>query len=232
MLNISRIASLGLALAPCLVGSSLLAQQPVPQANSPKAPIGYILIDEEQWNSLADEPGRHIGRARDAYLMMDARDAAIELRKAAVHVRVAAEHATERTNRALVKSEHELEHVARQAEAGTFKSMEEFDAITTRALHALANDQYVKASEAWRKRELRMAGLYLRASADNMERAAARAEASVRQSTATLAKDTRRISGKLVEGTGFVIDEVGSGFEAVGGAIERFGLRFEGTARK
>lgn len=210
-----------------LIGTTAISQDSAAPIPLPKAPIGYVIIEEEQWNNLSDEPARHMGLARDAFLMMDARDAATELRKAAVHLRVAAGHATERTKRALVRSEHELEQLARQAEAGTFKSMEEFDRTSARALHALSNDQYAKAAEAWRKKEVKQAGQYLRASANNLEHASARAGASIRQASAVAAKDVRVISGKLIEGTGFVFDEVGSGFEGLGHAIERVGAQVE-----
>ncbi|MBS0206970.1 MAG: hypothetical protein JSS49_29190 [Planctomycetes bacterium] len=221
------ICSLLLAQFSCFFATFAMAQDAGPPTQPPKSPRGYLLIEEEQWNTLSDEPARHMGLARDAFLMMDARNASAELRKAAVHVRVAAGHATERTRQALSKSEHELERLAKQAEAGTFNSMEEFDRVTTRALHALATDQYAKATDAWRKKEVRKAGQFLRASANNLEHASARAGASIKNTTAVIVKDTRQISGKLIEGTGYVFDEIGSGFETFGNAIERMGTQVE-----
>lgn len=221
-----------LSLVTGLAGTSVSGQQGDLHPATPLVPKGYVLIEEERWDMLADEPGHHVGRARDAFLMMDAHNAARELRKAAVHVRVAAGQAKERTKRSLVKSEHELEQLAQQIEAGTFRSIEEFDFATSRALHALASDQYAKAADSWRKREMRQAGHYLRASADNLERAAARTDAGVRQATATVVKDTRYVSGKLIEGTGLMIDEVGDEFETFGRAIERVGARVEPAVRQ
>ena len=228
--NLARSSVLTLAVILCLAGSAANAQQSGPQVATPQAPVGFLLIEEEQWNTLADEPGRHFGRARDAFLIMDARVAAAEIRKAAVHLRIAAGHAKERTKGALVQSEHELEQMARRIEAGTYRSVEEFDFATARALHALADDQYVKAAEAWRKREVRRSGQYLRAATDNLERAASRTESGMKQATGVVVKDSRLISGKLIEGTGFVIDEVGVGFEAVGRQIERVGKIVTPTA--
>ncbi len=224
-----RRVALSLGVVQYLTAGAVFAQQNDLPEGRPHAPIGFILIEEEQWNMLSDEPSRHIGRARDAYLMMDARNAASEIRKTAVHVRVAAEHASEHTKGALVRSERELEQMARQVEAGTYRSMEEFDLATARALHALANDQYVKSANAWRKRELKQSGRYLKAAADNLERAAARTDAAMRQTTAAVVKDSRLVSGKLIEGTGFALDEVGSSFESIGHAIERLGTRVEHT---
>ena len=201
------------------------AQTSTPQGPRPHVPTGYLLIEEEQWDMLSDEPSRHLSRARDAFLIMDARTAAAEMRKAAVHVRVAAEHALDRSKRSLTHSEHELEQTAHRIETGMVKSVEDLDLVTARALHALANDQYAKASDAWRKRELKRSGQFLRSATNNLERAAARTDATMRAATAEVAKDSRVISGKLIEGTGFVMDEIGAGLETVGHQIEKVGSR-------
>ncbi len=192
---------------------------------APEGPVGFVLVEEDQWHVMADEPDRHISRAREAFLMADVKTAAAELRKVAVHLRIASAHASERVKRGLVHSEHELTTLARDIESGAVKSVEEVDAATARALHALADYQYVRAAEAWRKKETRISGQYLRAAADNMERAAARSDARMRASTAEIAKNSRVISSKLIEGTGYVIDEIGAGFETVGHEIERVGAR-------
>ena len=47
----------------------------------------------------------------------------------------------------------------------------------------------------------------------------------MRAATAEVANDSRLISSRLIEGTGYVIDEVGAGFESVGHEIERVGAR-------
>lgn len=213
------------ALALIQVGVVLVAkgQEKVPRAAMPQPPAGYVLVEEDQWHKLADEPDRHIGRAREAFLMQDARTAAAELRKAAVHVRIAAGHAADRGKTAILRSEHELEHTARRVEVGTVKSVEKLDFASARALHALSDYQYIKAAEAWRKRENRQAGQYMRVAANNLERAAARTDATMRAATAEVVKESRVISGRLIEGTGFVMDEVGAGFEAIGHQLERVG---------
>ena len=191
----------------------------------PEAPVGFVLIEEDRWHQMADEPDRHIGRAREAFLMADAKTAAAEIRKAAVHIRIATGHAAERGKRGLIHSEHELENLAKRIETGTVKSVEELDVTTSKALHALADLPYIKAADAWRKREARVSGQYLRAAVDNLEHAAARSDARMRAATAEIAKNSRLISSKLIEGTGYVVDEVGAGFEAVGHEIERVGSR-------
>lgn len=225
MWNRIAVSQFVLLLIPAGIVLTAAAQESLPRPAAPQAPPGYVLIEEDQWHKLADEPDRHIGRAREAFLTMDARTAAAELRKAAVHVKVAANHAAERGRHALLRSEHELEQTARRIEEGSVKSVEELDFATARALHALSDYQYVRAAEAWRKREARQAGQYLRAAANNLERAAARTDAMMKSATDEVVRDSRLISGKLMEGTGFVIDDVGAGFEAIGHQLERVGTR-------
>jgi hypothetical protein len=205
--------------------SVVLADDKDAKSAIPEAPVGFVLVEEDQWHVMADEPDRHISRAREAFVMADSKTAAAELRKVAVHLRIASAHASERVKRGLVHSEHELAQLARHIEVGTVKSVEEVDTATARALHALADYQYVRAAEAWRKKEARVSGQYLRAAADNLERATARADARMRAATTEIVKDTRVISSRLIEGTGYVIDEIGAGFERVGNEIERVGAR-------
>lgn len=230
MCHLRSLFLFAIALIPCLV-LSLAAQQET-AGDLVRVPKGYLLIREDQWNLLADEPSRHVARARDAYLIMDTKNAAAELRKVAVHVRIAADHAADRSKRALLQSEHGLEQGARHIETGTLRSIEDLDMVTSQALHALADDQYGKATQAWRKRELRQAGQYLRASATNLECAAMRFDAGLRQATATIVEDSRSISEKLVEGTGVMMDDLGIGFESLGKAIERLGTQLEDTVRR
>jgi hypothetical protein len=188
-------------------------------------PTGFVMIEEDRWNLMADEPDHHIGRAREAYLMMDAKTAAREIRKAAIYLRVAGSHATERARRGLIQAEHDLDHLAKRIESGTIRSVEELDLATARALHALADYQYIKAAEKWREREVRVSGQYLRASVDNLEHAAARTDARMRAATAEMARESRVMANRLAEGTGYVVEEIGTGFEAFGREIERVGMR-------
>lgn len=227
-----RMTVLALALVPCLTASIAKGQSTSLPSDLPQIPKGYILIQEDQWDLLADEPGRHLSRARDAFLMSDARLAAAELRKAVLHVKVAADNAAERSKRALVQSERELEQTARRIEAGSLQSVEQLDLATSRALHALANDQYFKATRAWRRREFRQAGQYLQSTANNLECAAAQFDTGMRQATTVVVHDSRAAAGKLVEGTGFVMDEMGKEFESIGTAIERLGHRVEEPVRR
>jgi hypothetical protein len=212
-----------LAFSPLGLVSAVLADQPTPNADGPRAPKGYVLVEEHQWHKLADDPHRYFERARESFLKHDLKSTAADIRKAGVHLRVAAAHATARAKVELTQSEHALEQLAQRVETGSVRTVEELDVITSRALHSLADYQYVRAADAWRHREERLAGQYLRAATYNLENAAARTGDTLRNATAEVARDSRLMSGRLIEGTGFVVDEVGAGFEAFGRQIERVG---------
>ena len=47
----------------------------------------------------------------------------------------------------------------------------------------------------------------------------------IESGTRTAIRDGRLVAGKLIEGTGWVPEEVGKGFEAVGREVEKFGKR-------
>ena len=207
------------------VVSTVIADESASKEGTPQPPGGYVIIEEGSWNLLADEPDRHIGLARESFLMTDAKTASMELRKAAVHVRIAASHATERAKKNLVYSEHELERMARRIENGTLKSVDEFDLATARALHAMADYQYIKAADAWRKREAQLSGQYLRAAANNLERAAARTDSRMRAASAEVARESRLISTKMIDGAKIAVDDVGAGIEKMGREIEHLGKR-------
>lgn len=97
-----------------------------------------IWIEEDEWVHLSEEPGRHLDQAREAFVEVDARKAAVELRKATAFMRVSARNAADRTRTALTKSVKELDALAIRMEQGAVKSVADVDAAAARAYHALA----------------------------------------------------------------------------------------------
>lgn len=211
----------------CLPTLCALAADPEPTAKSPDVPPGHFLVHEELWDDLADEPGRHMDRARQAFLDVNAGEAASEMRKAAAHLKITAAQAALATRHALLRSAHELETLARRVEAGTVKSVTELDRAFARAAHALSHHHWVMAERSWAAQQSARAGRQLRAAADDLERAASRTGKALESATGTVVKDTRIISGKLVEGTGFVFDEIGKGILTFGKQVESVGKGIE-----
>lgn len=203
------------------------AADPLAPPTPPQVPPGQFLVHEELWTELADEPARSMEHAREAYLAVDVRDAAKALRKAATYLKISAGQAGAASKHALQHSARELESLAQRVEAGTVKSVAELDAVSARALHALSHHHCLLAERSWAAEETRATGRQMRAAAENLERAAARTGKAVQTATHNVASGVRVISGKLIEGTGFAIDEVGKGIAALGGQIDNVGKRIE-----
>ncbi|MDB5340775.1 MAG: putative periplasmic protein [Planctomycetaceae bacterium] len=171
-----------------------------------------------------DEAGRHLDRARDAFLHGHHRTTALEFHKAAIMMKIDAAHERDRADSALLRSAQELEHLAHSLLSGqSTDTVDNIDAASSRALTALAAHEHAKAALAWKQHHPRRAGRYLRSAADNLERASYRARSAMSIATADAIRNSRVLSGKLIDDTGYVIDEVGMGIDAMGHQIERFG---------
>lgn len=225
----NSIGFLTLALLTCGLFHHASADPRLPVSLLPRAPEGYLLVDEEMWSQLMDEAGRHLDRARDAYLHGHSRTTAQELRKAAIMMRIDAAHGEDRADIAMLKAAHELEHLSQRLQnPQSTENIDDIDAVSARALTALADHEFLKADSAWRDGHGKRSGRYLRSAADNLERAGFRARVAVSSATSDAVRDARILSTRLIDGTSFVMDEVGSGLSAFGHQIKHFtheGLR-------
>lgn len=200
------------------------ADPTLPQLLTPPAPAGYLLVDEEMWSQLMDEAGRHLDRARDAFLHGHHRTTALEFHKAAIMMKIDAAHGLHRSDSALLTSAHELDHLAQRILSGkSTDTIDDIDAASSRALTALAAHEQAKAVQAWKQDQPRRSGRYLRAAADNLERAAFRARVAMTTATTDAIRNSRVLSTKLIDNTGYAIEEVGKGMDAMGHQVERFG---------
>lgn len=210
-----------------VIAATVMAAGPEEGTERPRTPPGHFMVHDELWDSLADEPGQHMERAREAFLEVDSHEAATELRKAATYLRISAGQAVADSERALIRSAHELETLARRIEQGAVKSVGELDSASARALHALSHHHCILAERSWLAHQTDVAGKRLQHAADQLERATARTNQTLRAATNAVVKETRIIAGKLVEGTGYAVDEIGSGFTKLGKQAEAVGKGIE-----
>ncbi len=211
-----------------VTGFSLLAvanaNPKLPMSLLPKPPAGYLLVDEEMWSELMDEAGRHLDRARESFLHGHSRTAALELRKAAIMMKIDAAHGQDEVDHRLIKAAHELDETVESLRSGlSIDTIEDIDAMSSRAFAVLAQHDQAKAAMAWSQHHQYRSGHYLRAAADNLERAAIRGRVELSTVATQAIRNARTLSGKLVEGTGSAVDEVGKGIDALGHQIEKFG---------
>jgi hypothetical protein len=193
----------------------------------PKAPEGYFLVEEDVTLILLDEADEHFQKGREGFLKKDVKAAAQEIREGAAFLRLEAGRATAGGKKALLAAVRDLGKLADGVERGTVAAVKELDAVFARAHQALARHHHLKAAAAWGKNAARHAGQDLKAAAIHLEHAAAWVGKKGEAGVAEAVKGARLVSGKLIEGAGWVPAEVGKGLEAIGKEIEKIGKAIE-----
>jgi hypothetical protein len=169
----------------------------------------------------------HFQKAHEFFLKKDFKAAAAEIRNAAKLLKQEAEKATTDGKKALTASVNELEKLAKDVEKGTVTSDKKLKDAFARAEHALAKHHYLNASEQWAKKDTKETGYALKSAAQHEEQAAKWAGHEMEKGTVEVLDGTRTIAGKLIEGTGWVPEEVGKGITAIGSEISKLGKKIE-----
>jgi hypothetical protein len=166
-------------------------------------------------------------KAHEFFLKKDFKAAAAEIRNAAELLNQEAEKATIEGKKALTASINELEKLAKDVEKGTVTSEKKLKDAFARAEHALAKYHYLNASEQWAKKETKETGHALKSAAQHVEQAAKWAGHEMETGTVDVIKGTRTVAGKLIEGAGWVPEEVGKSITAIGSEISKLGKKIE-----
>jgi hypothetical protein len=190
---------------------------------SPKAPPGWVLVQEDVLVVLADEPEHHLKLAHEHFLKKEHKEAASEIRKAAAFVKLAADNAAGEDRKGLLAAGAELDRLADGVEKGTVTSERELKEAFARADYALARHHQIKAAEANAAKEPKKAGQHLKAAADAVEDGAAWAGHELGAGGVDAIKGARLVSGKLIEGVGWVPAEVGKAITDIGKETEKLG---------
>ncbi len=194
---------------------------------TPTPPEGWVIIHETVWMRLADQPGEHMKKAQVSFLKKDYKAAASEIRKAAAYLYGAASYAAQDAKKGLIASAHEMDKLAVDVEKGAVKSTGVLKATFARAEHALARHHYLKASESMAKRSYHSAGHFLHSAVSHMEGAAGWAGHELKGGTVAALNGGRTVAGKLIQGSGFVVDEAGKAVGLVGSEVEKLGKVIE-----
>jgi hypothetical protein len=224
---------LGLTVALLSVFSVIaLGAETAPKKAAPKAPEGYVIVEEEDWLVLEDDLLRHFHQARESFLKKEMKVAASEIRKSGVFLKVEAAQATAESKKALLASAHELEKLASDVKAGAVKSAKDLDDAFVGVHLALARHHHEKAQAAQAKNEHKTIGHYLRAAAAHLEQALAWAGHKSEAAVISVIDGARVVGGKLIKGAGWTVDEVGKAIDALGKEIERLGMKIEPAKKK
>ena len=193
-----------------------------PEAKTTKKP-GEVILEEDIWVILVDEPAHHFHRAHENFLNKEFRASANEIRTAAAFLKLETSRATAEGKEALKASAKELDTLADDVEKGAVTSVKTLDEAFASAHRALAKHHYLKASEAWEKKETKTAGNALKAAARHLERAMTWAGYEEEDFVVKIVNDAGLAAGKLLEGIGGTSEEVGKVIEDMGKAIDKLG---------
>lgn len=189
----------------------------------PKAPDGYVIVEEDVLTHFDESPSEHFHKAKQDFIKKDFKAAADEIRKGQAFIRLRAARATEEGKKGLIASVAELEKLANDVEKGTVTSAKTLDDTFARAHQALAKHHYLKAMEYKAKNDVRRTGHALKAAAIHLEHGFTWAGRELEAGTVKVIKDTGLLAGKLVEGTGWVAEEVGKVIEKIGLEVDKLG---------
>jgi len=219
-LFLASVMVLGLA---ALAGATDRADKPSDKKAVPESRPGWFVVEEDVWIRLNDEPSQHMHQAHESFLKKAYGATTSELRKAGGYLHIAARNSSSETKAALTASAHELDSLAAEVQAGTVKSVKSLDSAFARAEHALAADDHAKAKTALKAKHHAMAGHYLRSAMNHVEDAAKWSGHELERGTVATANGVRIVSGKLIDGSGFVVDEAEKGVTWVGDEVEKVG---------
>ena len=193
----------------------------------PKAPQGYIVVEEDVAIVLADEHEHYFKKAHEAFLKKNYMTAAADIRKAVGFLKLDAAAADSEGRKALSDTVNELEKLAKDTEKGKVTSAKVLEQAFSHADYALAKAQHSKATESWAKKMTKETGHALKNAAIHLENAAKWAGHKFETGAVDVIKGARRVAGKLIEGVGWVPEEVGKGITAIGTEISKLGKKIE-----
>ncbi|MHB9061059.1 MAG: hypothetical protein ACYC47_06115 [Desulfobacteria bacterium] len=187
-------------------------------------PMAYSQTAQEVKTPTA-QPASDFQKAHESFLKKDFKASAAEIRKGADFLKKETKTAGNEGKKMLAASTRELDKLADSVEKGAVKSDKQLKGAFSRAEHAVANNYYVKATDSWGRKAAKETGEALNSAAEHMEQAVNWSGHKLKAGASRAIKEGREVSGKLVEGAGYVQEEVGKGLKDMGDAISGFGKK-------
>jgi hypothetical protein len=173
------------------------------------------------------EPSVNFQKAHESFLKKEFKASAAEIRKGSDFLKREEQSASEEGKKALAASIKELNNLADNVEKGAVKSDKNLKDAFSRAEHALANNYYLKASDTWTKKETKEAGHALNSAGEHIEMAATWSGHKLDAGASEAIRLGRKVSGKLVKGTGYVSEEVDKSLKSMGNTISGFENKYQ-----
>lgn len=207
----------------CTVASAQTEKPMTP----PKAPKGWVTVEEDNLILFDEEPQYHFEKAKGHFLKGEKMAAAEEIKKATAFLKLQEGRATDEGKKALVISIAELKKLAGDLEKGATVSDTDLDRAFARAHHALTKHYLSKAMEQYGKEDTKKAGYDLKSAANHLEYAAKWTSDKVEEGLENGVRDARALSGKMIEGTGWVAEKVGKAMEYIATESEKLSKKVE-----
>jgi len=187
--------------------------------NPPKAPQGWVLVQEDAWSIFDDEPEHEFETAHDAFRDHDLDAAAVAIRKGAVFMQVEASRDTDKGKQALMEPVHELNQLADAVQNGHVTSLNQLNQAFGRAQYAMAKHHYRMAADAWQTKGASANRDFKAAAQDlkwGVKWTGQKASASTRQAIS----DADSLGEKIKSGGKWAAQHMGEGLKNLGKAIE------------
>jgi hypothetical protein len=176
-----------------------------------------IQVPEEVVIVLDQDLNDHLQKAREHFTQKDLTAAAADLRKAAALLKLEAGSAlTPEDQELLQSSAQELDKLAAEMRQKAAVTGTDLNHTIARAHYGSARHYYLQAMEDWTKKATAQAGRNLRAAVDHVQQGLASAGVTLTAATHAALDEARSLAGKMMAGTGFVLDRFGEGYQAVG----------------
>jgi hypothetical protein len=194
-----------------------------------KAAPDSAVVSEDILIVFHDEPQHHFMRAFEHFLKQDWEAAAVEVRKGAAFLKLEAARAADDAKKGLAASVQKLEKMADDIERGAVRSAKDIQQAFSKAEHAAAQHNYLRAVKAWGENLKKKAGQELHAAAVSLKHGLAWAGHNLEADMIKVIDGARHIAGKLLEGVGWAADEVGDAIEDLGKEIDKLGKAAAGS---
>ncbi len=171
-------------------------------------------------------------KAKQEYLQKNMDAAAKQIKKGAAYMKAQADKATAKGKEALTASAKELDQLADDTKKGAVTSEKKMEAAFARAYLALANNDHIKSTESWAKKQSAKTGAALESAGKNLEKSFAWAGQKVEKGTNDVLVKSEELSVKLKKKGRVVADDVSRGLKEAGDEIEKFAKKISPDTEK
>lgn len=192
-----------------------------PAENATAVPEGFLLVEDDVWYQLADEPNLHFHRARIAFLSRNRAEAATNIRKGGAMLKLALANAHGSAKKDLQASIFELYALAEGLKADKPVNIKLIDRVFARALFALAKFNEEAAREHLERNDPKGAGIHLRSAAQSIEHGLAWAGDEQNASPTAEVMSAEKLAEELIAGAGITSAAVLKALQTIADEVSR-----------